>query len=565
MHLTESRLRKLVESILAEGFKDDSEFLSVKYDYPVESLTPKHVQWLMPRFGDNASISPGHSFSDVIETLNTFIKESGALSSKYRDSETFRSAIDSTFPDRKWNSPADILNISSDDMVKILDMSKKKKQRFEITDMGLPESDRIGKIGEWNIWLPSSRENSCKIAGFDPITMAPKTQWCTARTGGSNLFYSYVAGGVFLFYVIKDNPAKANDWTSLGYKNKKLSLQSSHGGFSVNRDNVGLTESLCIKIFGNETFEAIKELTKNYIDDSSNKSPAFSKIEDGAQNVEALENLIKGISKDEASNIKQSISKIKTISTDVLMKLADDENREVRAGVAQNPKASDDVLMKLAVDEDRVVRAGVAQNPKASVDVLMKLAVDEDKNVRSHIARNPKSPVDVLIELAVDENSYVRHVITQNPNVPVDVLMKLAVDEDRSVRYAITQNPKTPDDVLRRVAGDKDSYVRAGVAQNTKVSVDVLIILAGDEDKSVRFFAAKNSKTPVAVLMKLAGDEDSYVRSGVAKNPKTPDDVLMKLADDKDSYVRSAVPERLKSKNNLSENLIHLIRALIIN
>jgi len=405
------------------------------------------------------------------------------------------------------------LTMSSDDMVKILDMSKKKKQRFEITDMGLPESDRIGKIGEWNIWLPSSRENSCKIAGFDPITMAPETQWCTARTDGSNLFYSYVADGVFLFYVIKDNPTKTNDWTSLGYKDRKLSLKSREGGFSVNRDNVGLTESLCIQIFGNETFEAIKELTKKYVDDSGNKSPAFSKIEDAAQNVEALEYLIKGISKDEASNIKQSISKIKTISTDVLMKLAGDEDRVVRAGVAQNPKASDDVLMILAGDEDRVVRAGVAQNLKASVDVLMKLAVDED--------------------------SYVRHVITQNPNVPVDVLMKLAVDEDRSVRYAIAKNPKTPDDVLRRVAGDKDSYVRAGVAQNTKVSVDVLITLAGDEDKSVRFFAAKNSKTP--------------------------DDVLMKLADDKDSYVRSAVPERLKSKNNLSENLIHLIRALIIN
>ena len=252
MHLTESRLRKLIESILAEGFKDDSEFLSVKYDYPVESLTPKHVQWLMPRFGDNASIPPGHSFSDVIDVLNTFIKESGVLSSKYRDNETFRSDIDRAFPAKKWASPADFLTMSSDDMVKILDMSKKKKQRFEINDMSLPESDRIGKIGEWNIWLPSSRENSCKIAGFDPITMKPKTDWCTARTGGSNLFYNYVAGDIFLFYVIKDNPAQANDWISLGYKDKKLLLPSEHGGYSVNRDNSGLTKSLCIKILSNQ-------------------------------------------------------------------------------------------------------------------------------------------------------------------------------------------------------------------------------------------------------------------------------------------------------------------------
>ena len=42
-------------------------------------------------------------------------------------------------------------------------------------------------------------------------------------------------------------------------------------------------------------------------------------------------------------------------------------------------------------------------------------------------------------------------------------------------------------------------------------------------------------------------------------------DVLIKFADDEDSNVRSGAHERLKSKNKVSENLIRLIRALIIN
>ena len=514
MQLTESRLRKLVESILAEGLKDDSEFLSAKYDYPVESLTPKHVQWLMPRFGDNASIPPGHSFSDVIETLNTFIKESGVLSSKYRDNETFRSDIDRAFPAKKWGSPADFLTMSSDDMVKILDMSKKKKQRFKITDTSLPTGDFVGEIGKWQIWIASSKENICKIVGFDPVTMEPNTDWCTARTGGSNLFYNYLEEDSFDFQVKKVPPTgDADDFINLGYKDKKLLLPSKNGGRSVNRANVGLTESLCIQIFGNETFEAIKALTMQYMASVNYKNPAFSKIEDAAQNVEALEYLIKGISKDEASDIKKKILKIETISTDV--------------------------LSRIAGDKDSFVRIGVAQNINVPVDVLMMLAGDEDSFVRIGVAQNPKTPVDVLRVLAGDKDSYVHSCVAQNINVPVDVLMKLA--------------------------GDEDSVVRSVVAKNLKTPVDVMMKLADDEDRYVRSVVAKNINVPVDVLIKLADDEYGYVRSCVAQNINVPDNVLMKLADDEDMFVRYTVRERLKSKNNLSETLIRLIRAIIIN
>jgi hypothetical protein len=141
----------------------------------------------------------------------------------------------------------------------------------------------------------------------------PKTTWCTARTKGSNLFYNYIGRKdipVFLFYIIKDNPEKAEDWLSIGYisSGDKLvpDFSGRDGGLSVNRNNKGLKETDYSTILG-ENWILIKsriesEIEKYSISSDYGKtyiSPARSIIDGLAKNLEEFKKELKPKSNEE--------------------------------------------------------------------------------------------------------------------------------------------------------------------------------------------------------------------------------------------------------------------------
>jgi len=591
-------LRALVESIILEGFKDDQRYLVEKYPDHAQDLSrlqPKWIAWLIARFGESPRAEEMHPFEDAIVTVLNFSRKDAAIGDKYRSNEQFRTAIDSEFPPdtRSWKSPADPTTMTVDEMETILGLSERKKERFSVDvkedDM---ESDRVGKVGPWSLWMPTTRERSCKIAGYDPVTRKPKTTWCTARMAGSNLFYHYVGRAgheTTLFYVIRDDPKGNQDWLSVGFVNGEVSLTGEHGGISVDRANDGLTPKKLQKILGSDHDEIMRLLTEK------NKSlggehPARQKIKDAAQSVAALKHLTTGLSEDEASDLKAAVTQETDITPEVLTQLAGDKSDAVRVSVAWNENTPSEVLTQLADDKSGEVRSNLAGNKDTPPEILARLAGDKSEYVRNSVAANRSTPADVLGRLADDEHRYVRTGVASNPATPPNSLMKLVSDPVVSVRLSLSQNKSAPPEILKSLMNDVNVNVISGIASNPSITPDIRLQLANYDNTLVRAIIAVSPLTPPEILAKLAGDPDEYVRRCVAQrdstpreslkqlagdkevtvrvvvagNPSTPPETLQKLTRDRSSTVRNAAKENLAKRQQLNERrLRQLIRQML--
>ena len=513
-------LRLLIESILLEGFKEDQRYLIEKYPNQAQKLNellPKWISWLAARFGEKPSKKETHPFEDAIVTIKNFSDKDKSIGDKYGTNPQFKSAVDGRFPPegRTWKSPTDIMNMTADEMEVIIGFSERKKQRIEVTkDDENIERDRVGKVGPWNLWMPTSRGRSCKIAGYDPITLEPKTTWCTARIAGSNLFYSYVGRPgeeITLFYVIKDAPVEDNDWLSLGFVNGELKLDGEKGGISVNRANEGLDYSLLNSVLGNHRNEILAKL-KEKNKQLGGKHPARQKIADAALSAKALNYLIKGLSEDETLDLVSLVIKEPTVADEVWVELSKNSKKGVRLGVARNPKTPPEILKTLAGDSDRGVRLQVARNTNTPPEALKTLAGDSDKGFRLQVAQNSSTPPEALKTLAGDSDSEVRLRVARHHKTPPEILKTLAMDSDNDVRLQVVENPNTPPEALKTLAGDSDSGVRITVAYNPRTPLEILKTLAGDSERDVRLQVAQNRSTPPEILKTLAMDSERLVK-----------------------------------------------------
>ena len=588
MRISHYQLRTLIESVIFEGFQSDQRYLAEKYpehSQDIFRLQSKWISWLMARFGDSPTQKEIHPFSDAIVTVLNFSKKDAAIGEKWKSNEQFRAAINARFPEgeRSWRSPTDATTMTVDQMELIFGLAERKKQKVEFKDENF-EDDRVGKVGPWNVWLPTTRENSCKIAGYDPITMEPKTTWCTARTAGSNVFYNYIGrpgADITLFYIIKDNPIGDEDWLSLGFVNGKPQFDGHDGGFSVNRANKGLTASRLKSILGqhyNEIMNIAVEKNKSL----GGKHPASEKISAAARSVEALEYLLKGLSKDEANDVKKIVSRdpdlhpdvIKffaedsdkdirmriammrnNVSQDVLRKLAEDPDSGVRVMIAQGLNTPQDILRKLAEDPEHIVRMYVVHNNNTSVNIFYELAEDSHPSVRAAVAQSLKTPQDILRKLAEDPETKVKLHVINNANTQQDILRKLAGDSNWEVRRDVAQIKNTPDDVLQKLAGDTEYAVRAAIASRQKILVNILRRLAEDPEPGIRLIVAGKTNIPQNILRRLAEDPELNVRAAAAKNAKIPQDILYKFSEDPEHLIRRAIARNKATSQDILNKL----------
>ena len=452
----------ILESLLFESFIDDQNMLSELYPEQKDKILSfdekesRWIAWLASRFSKNATIREIHSFKEVIESVTSFSKVFDAVADKWKSNETFRKNVETFLPDRSWKkydiTPQIIPLLTSDEMEVLKGLASRDKQHFEINvSEEEMESDRVGKVGSWNLWMPTTRERSCKIAGYDPVTLKPKTTWCTARMAGSNLFYSYIGkpgAETTLFYIIKDNPAGDEDWLSVGFVNGEPKLSSGDSDVSVDRANVGLTPKRLKSILGQDYSEIMIELTKKN-KSLGGKHPARKKIEAAAKSVEALSALTAGLSKSDAMDMIIIVLAEPEISAEVLTALAQSKNKSVAASALSDPQMPSTVLTSYASDTDIDVRSAVASNPSTPAPILIDLANDNVVIVRCSVARNPNTPAPILIDLARDIDPKVRIgcALTSVMTKRVDILMILATDPDPKVRSAVMHGGAT-DEVL---------------------------------------------------------------------------------------------------------------------
>lgn len=313
--LTETQLRFILREalLLLEGFKQDKEeILELVKDNSelvekVSNFKPPAISWLVKRYGTNAKIQESHPIADSIVTLEKYIAKVPQIKARWQN----RSKKD--YGGRSWGeilalsykqnninpswkkppydwenvnswsqSPMDWIRMTSDEMSQIMILSDLKKSKNTVKEEDPPQK-LIKKVGPWNIWLPETKSDSIRIAGYDPITMKSHVTWCTARGDGSNLFYNYNEVGKYLIYIIKDNPRPTPepfgewDYISIGVRKGKIVEDTGVGGSTVNRENnKGLPRGKfwnemksATEPYYDQIMSVVKQIADNYNDSPS--------------------------------------------------------------------------------------------------------------------------------------------------------------------------------------------------------------------------------------------------------------------------------------------------------
>lgn len=245
------------------------------------------VKYLTSRYIDGVK-NEIHPANEALDALNQYFKNIEKANLFYKNDSDFSEFLE----ERGILNINDLENLTVDDILLISDVTEKKNEGKSINQTSINTNNVKIKAEEkihtfdvdgetWNLWLPLTQETSAKIAQYDQITKEPKTQWCTARTFGSNLFYNYTLSeiynkGVYLFYIIKENAKEDDDWLSIGFVDNiggdggKFDFSGRNGGLSVNRINKGLKR---------EDFERIlKSSLDHLLDIIKNKAKSFNGV-----------------------------------------------------------------------------------------------------------------------------------------------------------------------------------------------------------------------------------------------------------------------------------------------
>ena len=573
MLLTEQQIRALISKLILEGFKDDQRYLSEKYPdkaQQISALEPRWISWLMSRFGASPTHTEIHPFEEAFTALIEFVEKFQAIASKWKTNEKFRQSVDTFLPDRAWKgkdvTPAIISSLTVDEMVTLKGLAERQKQTVEVNQEEDIEGDRVGKVGPWNLWIPTTMEKSCKIAGYDPVTRVPKTTWCTARTAGSNLFYHYVGSlgvDIVLFYVIKDNPSEDNDWLSVGYLNGKPVLDGKRGGLSVNRANDGLKADTLSGILG-DAFDPIMSGLEAKAVEMKGIHPAKEKVRAAGQDLGLLKKMLKGHSEEENKEFINMIIGLPNISPDVLMFLANTDDipqlrrlaykdqispevldvivdratksPDVIRIASRNANVAPETIERLANSRDSYVKMIAAESPKASPETLRRLVQELPSNYVSAVAQNPSTPIDVLIDLSKSSSGEVFAGLAKNKNLPNEVVDSildnplLAGPRADSMGYVGTslavRQDLTPQQVAKVYKLFKTS--RGATVQHPALPMDILNAELDSPYKATRAQAHKNPQVSPERLASFLADPSytDYQHAGVLRNPNVPPDSL---------------------------------------
>ncbi len=572
MHLTEAQIRSIISELILEGYKDDQRFLQEKYPLSADKigeLSPKHVSWLIARFGESPSKDETHPFEDVIVTLSKFAKKDSGIGEKYKTNEQFRNAIDASFPPetRGWQTPNDITTMSIDDMDLILGLAERKKSSVDFGENIDIEVDRVGKVGLWNLWMPTSMERSCKIAQYDPVTRVPKTTWCTARTSGSNLFYHYVGSpnaDIVLFYVIKDNAVGVTDWLSIGYYNGKPDLKGTRGGLSVDRDNNGLTAEKLQNILSSD-YDTIMTIFAEKAKEISGVHPAKEQVRAAARDPELFKKMMKGHSEEENLAMKKMIIDVPDVTPDVINLLADNPDQELVYSIASNERSPAEALDKIVTialkkHSYQIVNAA-ANSTNMRPETLRMLAGALPSNYMNVVAKHPNTPADVLLDMSQSDNIYALRGLVFNPNLTTEMIENILnyrdpsqittlemlldnpnITSEQVVKmfnmggqvgdYAL-KHPKLPMDFLLDMLDKPLSWTTRRAYLNPNVPLETLTrFMEGPDHDAWKAEMLQNPSMPAHILHQWfdTGDKASGFMHYLLRNPNLPEDLMMKIA-----------------------------------
>lgn len=500
----------------------------------IMKLSPPFVKWIRSRWGKEAITEEIHSLKDSLVTLLRYQEKLPSLRQKLNSNESFKELFAKEFGNRQIQ---DIKAFSIDDMEKVIRLSERKKTTSKLDNPDYEPKEFIGQFGEWKLWMPLSREDSIYIAQFNRDTLEPDTTWCTARTSGSNLFYSYATSDTLLFYVIKDGAScqDTDAFQSIGWKDGEI-IGREDGIMTVNRVNEGVSEEEHERIFGSQ-LDAIYKAIENKAEEIGGEHPAKEKFMAVALgDKEVYEDMIRGVEPDG-------------------VKAIDEEVRLHKVYAAKNPNASPETLSMLAKDSSYRTRMAVAKNPNTPLNTLRLLAKDREVKVRESVSKNVSITEDI-IEMFLeneDPNGDILGGLAKNPSIPSKLLYQFA-ELSLQALQGVAENPSAPPDLLHSIAKKKSStlYIRKLVAKNSSITQRTVDLLSNDKEPKVRAAIAGNPKCDESTLRSLASDADLGVRLNVAKSKNATKDILKKIVKDPVIFVAREVIKR----NDISHDII---------
>ena len=548
MKLGARLLKQLILEVLDEG-KQERKWVKLQPEEEQESWLSAEQKGL--KLSDLAWIKKvrgGEPIEDIIGDVLYFRKQD--IQKKLKDN-----GFETNLSTKHYKSVTDLRRLLMDTQ-EADDLDSKD-------DNALQDSNQVqtlGKVGKWSILMPITQKGSiaCDISTKD-------TTWCTTKSKGQNLFYSYVGRkdeDIILFYVMdysrtpnltgKDADARL----SIGFLNGQPVLKGQSGGLSVNAENNGVTEAGLRAYLGSD-YDRIMSILQDKANEVGTDHPAKLMFKKAAQNPRLLKKLVKDYKPEEKLDFYNQVLEQEDISPGVLLFLSRDESIEIRQIVAKNPSTPPEALLVLSKDEAIIIRRIVAENPNTPIQVLLDLSKDKVVGVRSSVASNPNTPTEVLLVLSKNKDRRtIRKSLAKNPSTPPEALLILSKDADWRIRSWVAENPSTPPEVLLALSKDVDWRIRSWVATSPNTPPEALIALSKDEDWKIRSWVAANTSTPPEALLTLSSDTNRRTRAGVARNPNTPLEVLQVLADDREHYVKDVAELFIRKRGQIAETKI---------
>lgn len=352
---------------------------------------PKYLEWIAIRFLDNPQYEELHDPDDSMAVLTSFAVKEAAVAEKFKSSKEFRTNLAELIPGKTFSVATfsntmdkTFLSLSSDNLNDILALANRNRGAIDYGPPIPDEKDLVGKVGRWNLWMPTSKANSCKIAGYDRLTLEPKTSWCTARTSGENLFYNYTGlkrgQSINLFYVIADNPTTDDDWLSVGFIDGRPVLEGRSGSISVTRNQRGLTPELLSDILDSD-YDQIMKVLSDHDDKIGDNNPAKIEILEAAKSVPKLIEMTRGLSAEAKNDIFGNIAESE-LSDEVMDYIFDrSSDIELKAKIASHDIRKYSALIEgLSEDQKQEVIGHVVDaGPNIEVTDLIYNSIPDDK------------------------------------------------------------------------------------------------------------------------------------------------------------------------------------------
>jgi len=324
MRLTERSLRQLVRSVLIEGIEDDYSSLTadnpgiglerVNAEFKDPSVNRKLKTWLTKNL---PALAESERFG-AVSSLFDYAKKVKSIVALYTDptKADIKAQIDRDLPGKRWSNPGDIVNLTLVDIVTLLkvqeDNASEKQQRVTVDrSSGAWAGDKIGETANWNIWFPTTRDNSINIyeknGGREAREEATrrnhtvsKETWCTATTDMQNLFNMHVADGHMLYYITRKQPVgDPEDLVSIDLEldpQGEVVLAKSgmkDGGTIVDAGQKGLKTPDLRRILGAD-FERLLDIASRDFTSREGTHPIQTEILDAAQDITLWEKFTEG-------------------------------------------------------------------------------------------------------------------------------------------------------------------------------------------------------------------------------------------------------------------------------